>query len=101
MSDNSIKGQLELGINRVPEKDRNYHLGGRSFYFFDFDDNIAFLTTSLVIFHKKTGEELFLSSSDWTLYHSKIGTEGQYKDFEIRHDDKTGSFRYFRDLNPN
>ncbi len=97
MSEDSLKGQLELGIKRTPEKDRNYHLGGRSFYFFDFDDNIAFLSTSLVIFHQKTGEEVFLSSGDWALYHAQIGREGIYKDFEIRYDDKTGSFRYFRD----
>ena len=97
MSDESIKGQIELGIDRVPEIDRNYHLGGRSFYFFDFDDNIAYLTTPLVIFHRKTDEEMFLSSGDWALYHSQIGEVGQFKDYEIRYDDKIGSFRYFRD----
>lgn len=97
MSEDSLKGQLELGIKRVPEKDRNYHLGGRSFYFFDFDDNIAYLTTPLVIFHRKTHEEMFLSSGDWALYHSQIGEVGPYQDYEIRYDDKVGSFRYFRD----
>lgn len=97
MSEKHLKGQLELGINRVPERDRNYHLGGRSFYFFDFDDNIAFLSTPLVIFHKQTHEEVFLSSGDWALYHSEIGQTGLYKDYEIIFDDKVGSFRYFRD----
>lgn len=97
MSDKQIKGQLELGINRVPERDRNYHLGGRSFYFFDFDDNIVYLSTPLVVFHQQTGEELFLSSGDWAMFHSTIGQSGVYKDYEIRFDDKTGSFRYFRD----
>jgi hypothetical protein len=100
MSDKSLKGQLELGINRIPEKDRNFHLGGRSFYFFDFDDNIAFLSTPLVIFHQKTGEEIFLSSGDWATYHAQIGKTGLYQDYEIRYDDKTGSFRYFRDHSP-
>ena len=56
------KGQLELGHTHLKEPDRNYRQGGRSFYFFDFDDNIAFLSTSLVLFHKQNGEELFLSS---------------------------------------
>ncbi len=97
MTDQKPLGQLELGIQRARERDRNFHLGGRSFYFFDFDDNIAYLTTPLVIFNKKTGEELFLSSGDWALYHSKIGQSGAYADFEIRFDDTTGSFRYFRD----
>ncbi len=97
MSDESLKGQLELGISRVPEKDRNYHLGGRSFYFFDFDDNIAYLTTPLVIFHKKTDQEMFLTSGDWALFHAQIGQPGPYLDYEIRYDDKVGSFRYFRD----
>ncbi len=97
MSDKALKGQLELGIVRVPERDRNYHLGGRSFYFFDFDDNIAYLSTPLVIFHQVTGEEVFLSSGDWALFHGQIGNSGLYKDYEIRFDDKTGSFRYFRD----
>ena len=97
MSGDSLKGQLELGIRRSREKDRNFHLGGRSFYFFDFDDNIAFLSTPLVIFHKKTGEEVFLTSGDWAIYHSEIGKSGIYVDYEIRFDDTTGSFRYFRD----
>lgn len=98
MSDSpQLLGQLELGIGRTPEKDRNYHLGGRSFYFFDFDDNIAYLSTPLVIFHQQSNEEIFLSSGDWALYHSEIGRTGIYKDYEIRYDDKTGSFRYFRD----
>lgn len=95
---NTIKGQLELGETRLKEPDRNYHRGGRSFYFFDFDDNIAFLTTTLVLFHKQTGDELFLSSSDWALHHSTIGKTGPYVDYEIRFDDITGSFRNFRDL---
>lgn len=96
-----IKGQLELGETFLKEPDRNYHRGGRSFYFFDFDDNIAFLTTSLVLFHKQTGEELFLSSSEWALHHATIGKAPPYHDYEIRYDDITGSFRNFRDLDIN
>ena len=51
--------QLELPIPRVAEPDRNFKDGGRSFYFFDFDDNVAFLTTPLFLFEKSTGRELF------------------------------------------
>lgn len=93
----SSKGQLELGINRTPEKDRNFHLGGRSFYFFDFDDNIAFLTTPLVLFHKETGEELKISSGDFAQYHHSIGKSGIYADYKIDFNDTTGTFRNFRD----
>jgi hypothetical protein len=93
-----LTGQLELGETRTQEPDRNFHRGGRSFYFFDFDDNIAFLTTPLVLFHKETGDELNLSSSEWALHHAYIGKTGLYADYEIRYDDSTGSFRNFRDL---
>ncbi|MGZ3691337.1 MAG: hypothetical protein ACXVAX_07530 [Pseudobdellovibrio sp.] len=91
-------GQLELGETRLKEPDRNYRQGGRSFYFFDFDDNIAFLSTSLVLFNKETGDELLLSSSEWALHHTSIGKNGPYVNYEIRYDDETGSFRNFRDL---
>lgn len=98
MSDTKMKGQLELGETRIKEPDRNYHRGGRSFYFFDFDDNIAFLSTPLILFHKDTDEELFLSSGEWALHHSAIGKSGPYVDYQIRYEDETGSFRCFRDL---
>lgn len=92
-------GQLELGETRIKEPDRNFNRGGRSFYFFDFDDNIAFLTTTLILFHKETGEELPLTSGDWAIHHSTIGKSGPYSEYEIRYDDATGTFRNFRDLN--
>lgn len=92
--------QLELGIQREREQDRNYHLGGRSFYFFDFDDNIAFLTTHLILFHKHTGEELRVSTGDFAHSQSGIGKSGPFQDYEIRWDDQTGSFRNFRDHHP-
>lgn len=100
MTDEGFKGQMELGIQRSPERDRNFHLGGRSFYFFDFDDNIVFLSTTLVIFHKETGAELLLTSADWARFHHSIGRHGPFKDYEIRFDDQTGSFRNFRDHHP-
>lgn len=100
MAHEGFRGQLELGITRTPERDRNFHLGGRSFYFFDFDDNIIFLTTSIIVFHKDTGIELALSSGEWAQYHHTIGKSGPFKDYETRFDEKTGSFRHFRDHNP-
>lgn len=89
--------QLELQIERPKEADRNSHLGGRSFYFFDFDDNVAFLTTPLILFHKQTGEELHVTSGDWAHQHSYIGKSGPFENYLINWDDKTGTFRAFRD----
>lgn len=100
MAHEGFKGQLEIPIPRIPERDRNFHLGGRSFYFFDFDDNILFLSTSIFVFSKNTGEELSLSSGEWARHHHTIGREGPYRDYEIRYDEKTGSFRNFRDHHP-
>ncbi|UOF02856.1 hypothetical protein [Bdellovibrio reynosensis] len=97
MSDSPLKGQLELGINRAPEKDRNFDRGGRSFYFFDFDDNIAFLTTPLILFHKKDRSEVKISSGDFAQYHQTIGISGLYADYEMDFCDVTGTFRNFRD----
>lgn len=99
MSESPIKkGQLELGITRAPEKDRNFHLGGRSFYFFDFDDNIAFLTTPLILFHKEDRSEVQISSGDFAKYHQSIGKSGLYGDYTIDYCDVTGTFRNFRDV---
>ncbi len=99
MGKQSNQGKLDLGINRIQEKDRNYHLGGRSFYFFDFDDNIAFLSTSLILFHKDSGKELEISSGIFAEHSHFIGKMGIYKDYEIKLDDVLGTFRNFRDLN--
>ncbi len=97
MSKSFLKGQLELGINRAPERDRNFHLGGRSFYFFDFDDNIAFLTTPLILFHKKDRSEVMISSGDFAQYQHAIGQTGPYADYLIDYCDISGTFRNFRD----
>lgn len=91
------QAQLDLGFERPFENDRNHHLGGKSFYFFDFDDNVAYLTTPIVIFHRETGEEKFLSSGEWARYHQSIGKEGPLAHYDIDYNDDTGSFRYFRD----
>ena len=91
------KSQLELAIDRSKEPDRNYEKGGRSFYFFDLDDNVFFLTTPIFIFHKKTNQEVALSSGDFAKHLSEIGKYGIYKDYIIDPNNETGSFRRFRD----
>lgn len=90
-------GQLELPIERKVERDRNADLGGRSFYFFDFDDNVAFLTTPSYIFHKETKKELQLSSGEFAQMHRSVGKSGIYRDYQIDLCEQTGTFRNFRD----
>ena len=91
------RGQLELPIAREIVQDRNADKGGRSFYFFDFDDNVMFLSTPSFIFHKVTGEELQLSSGEFAQVHRTIGHSGPYKDYRVDLDDGWGTFRCFRD----
>ncbi|HND85478.1 MAG TPA: hypothetical protein PLU50_06700, partial [Pseudobdellovibrionaceae bacterium] len=67
---------------QVREPDRNFQFGGRSFYFFDFDDNIAVLGTPLVLFHRDTRQELLVSSAEFAGIQSKIGREGIYREYE-------------------
>ncbi len=89
--------QLEFDLNRPFEHDRNYQLGGRSFYFFDFDDNVAYLSTPIVIFHKENGEQKLLSSGEFAKNSKIIGKEGRYKDYYVDFNDEVGSFQFFRD----
>jgi hypothetical protein len=91
------KGQLELPIEREIIADRNADKGGRSFYFFDFDDNVAFLSTPAYIFHKDTGKELELSSGEFAQMHRSVGHTGPYADYKIDFCDRKGTFRRFRD----
>lgn len=89
--------QLEL-IMQTPEiKDRNHAQGGRSFYFFDFDDNVIHLPTLLFVFHKKTGEEKPITTHEFAKMQFQLGKEEPWLDYEIRLDDQTGSFRRFRE----
>lgn len=89
--------QLELPIPRIEEPDRNFEQGGRSFYFFDFDDNVVFLSTPLVLFHKHSGQELEISSRQFAEQSQFISKSGLYRDYEMRFDAETGTFRRFRD----
>lgn len=95
-------GQLTFDMLIPKEQDRNFHLGGRSFYFFDFDDNVAYLSTPIIIFHKKTNAEVALSSGEFAAVHKDIGISGPYADYYMDFNDANGSFRHFRDkeLNP-
>jgi len=89
--------QLELSLNREKQHDRNFHVGGRSFYFFDFDENIAFLATPSFVFHRETRKEVQLSSREFITHANQFGKSGPYKDFVIDLDPVAGTFRCFRD----
>lgn len=91
------KEQLEFNFELPREDDRNFHLGGKSFYFFDFDDNVVFLSTPIIIFHNETGEEKLLSSHEFAAHNKIIGKEGPYANYHMDFDDETGTFRNFRD----
>lgn len=92
--------QLELPIGRPAMPDRNADKGGRSFYFFDFDDNVMRLDTCIYVFHRHTGAELPLSTRRFAELHPLLGKPGPFEHFEIRPDDQTGSYRRFRDVLP-
>lgn len=93
--------QLELPLSREREPDRNFAHGGRSFYFFDFDDNVAFLTTPIFLFHKETGAEIQISSRELGQQSAFIGKEGVFAGYTFDHDSAKGSFRCFRDKDIN
>ncbi len=89
--------QLELGLERPIELDRNHIYGGRSFYFFDFDDNVAFLPTPMFIFHKNSKKAVEVSTAEWSMHHGRLGKSGPYRDYTINMDENNGSYKRFRD----
>lgn len=96
-------GQLPLLPQRkdyLLEPDRNFEKGGRSFYFFDFDDNVIHLQTKIILFHRETDEELAVNTTDFATIHPLLGRAGSpYADYVLRENPPTtGSFRNFREL---
>jgi hypothetical protein len=90
--------QLFLADDWLPYKeDRNASKGGRSFYFFDLDDNILHMDTRIVLFRRDDRSELEISSSDLAAHSADIGLRGPYADYFLDSDDRLGSFRNFRD----
>jgi hypothetical protein len=84
-------------LHAPKSQDRNFHQGGRSFYFFDFDDNVIHLPTESYIFNKVTGEEKILTTAEFTIVQPQLGRSGPWLNFEIRNCDQTGTFRRFRE----
>ncbi|MBS1984917.1 MAG: hypothetical protein JST16_12170 [Bdellovibrionales bacterium] len=99
----STSGQMPLLPSDVfREEDRNFEKGGRSFYFFDFDDNVIHLATKIVLFHSHTGEEVHVATSEYPQVHSQLGKKNSpWEHFVTREADPyTGSYRNFRELPP-
>lgn len=89
--------QLELPLERKREPDRGFEHGGRSFYFFDFDDNVAFLTTPMFLFHRDTRSEIQISSREFAQHSGAIGKSGVFAEYQMSYEPTQGSFRCFRD----
>jgi len=69
---------------------------------FDWDDNIMFMPTKIVLFNKKDKSELLMDTGAFASLRKKIGKSGRYKgkklsQYEIVVNDQYNSFRFFRD----
>lgn len=89
--------QLPLAQWLPYKEDRNALHGGRSFYFFDLDDNILFMDTKILLFHKDTDEEIEISSGELAQNLKDIGVRGRFADYYIHRNDAIGSYRNFQD----
>ena len=90
--------QQELPIPRSLHPDRNADQGGKSFYFFDLDENVFSVESAHYVFHKLSGEIKEVSGKIFWEEFDHIGKKGFLKDYEVRPEDSLGSFRRFRDL---
>lgn len=89
--------QQELLIERPIHPDRNAEKGGKSFYFFDLDENIFSIESAHYVFNKHTKEMMEVPAKEFWQEFDNIGISGFLKDFEVRLE-SDGSFRRFRDL---
>lgn len=69
----------------------------QSFYFFDFDDNVMFLETSILIKNNATSEVKPVSTAEFAQIWSRLGTPGEWENYAVFKD----SYRNFRDLPAN
>lgn len=70
-------------------------------YNFDWDDNIMFMPTQIILFHKETRKELAISTHEFAQVRQDVGASGIYKDYELLNveEDPCFSYREFRDMN--
>jgi len=67
--------------------------GSLSFYFFDIDDNLFFLSTSLYLWNAERQTEQSISSGDFARVQNDLGRAGKWQSWAIREE----TFRDFRD----
>jgi hypothetical protein len=97
MTDGS-KGQMALPIQFFRELDRNFHKGGRSFYFFDLDDNVLHLPSELVLFKKNDSSMKSVSTEEWIEFKEHMNNSSSpWFEYESRFDERYNSFMNFRD----
>lgn len=90
--------QQSLPLPKNIHPDRNAANGGKSFYFFDLDENIFHVNSAHYVFHKDTGVMLEVPGKLFWQDYDNIGKIGFLKDYQILPDDELGSFRRFRDI---
>lgn len=64
------------------------------FYLFDFDDNIMFLTTPLLLQNTVTKETKEVSTGEFAAIHPQLGKSGEWADWNTYKD----TFKYFNDI---
>lgn len=75
---------------------------------FDLDDNLFYLDTTIILYHKKTLKSKEISTGEFAIVKRKIGVSGKYKNYMLVDDDDVildkkkkrlkSSFYYFRDF---
>ncbi len=92
-------GQVRLPIEFLKEPDRNFSHGGRSFYFFDFDDNVVHLPTEIFLFSKTDNSQRAISTHEFAKIAHQIGNpaSAEWGQFKLIEDPKVGSFKRFRE----
>jgi len=66
----------------------------QSFYFFDFDDNIMFMETTILIQNTVTSEITELSTAEFAHTAPRLGVPGAWQEYTIF----DNSYKYFRDI---
>lgn len=70
----------------------------KSFYFFDLDDNIFYLSSYVTMYHKKSNKPLKVSTSEISKIDSCHIHQSKFRDYEVRESsDGDDSFKRFRD----
>lgn len=90
--------QVPLSIPRPVHPDRNAAEGGKSFYFFDLDENVFHVESAHYVFDKKTKEPMEIPGDLFWREYDKIGRVGAFKNYYIDEESEDGSYRRFRDL---